>query len=55
MVNTLIGSNDNFVSKYYSAREILNLGHSFTKFRGTAKDRMWLEMLCREQLQNLRA
>ena len=38
MVNTLIGSDDNFVSQYYSAREVLNLGHTFTKFRGTAKD-----------------
>ncbi|MEI8201432.1 MAG: hypothetical protein WCH34_00355 [Bacteroidota bacterium] len=35
MVNTLIGSNDAFVEKYYKVRKIVNLGISHTKFKGT--------------------
>lgn len=34
MVNTLIGTNDEFVDKYYKVRKIINLGLSHTQFKG---------------------
>lgn len=38
MVNTLKENHPAFVSQYYSAREIIDLGHTFTKVRGIVND-----------------